>query len=197
VRRELVGLEAPQIRALGLARTFQTREVFPNATIFDNLLTGMHAGLRSGLCGALFRPRRTRDEEDAARERAVEVMAMFPGRFGAERWHQPAWSLSFANRCRLEIAMCLMARPNLILVDEPAAGMNPVERVEIVETLKRIRDHGFTLVLVEHNMRVIMGISDRLVVLDRGRKIADGPPDAVVVDQAVTEAYLGDDYDVA
>lgn len=196
-RHELVGLEAPAIRALGLARTFQTREIFPNATIFDNLLTGMHSGLRSGLLGALFRPRATRAEEAASRERAIEVMAMFPGRFGPERWQQAASSLSFANRCRLEIAMCLMARPKVILVDEPAAGMNPVERVEIVDTLKRIRDHGFTLVLVEHNMRVIMGISDRLVVFDRGRKIADGPPNEVVTNPAVTEAYLGDDYDVA
>jgi len=194
---ELVGLPPDEIRHLGLARTFQTREVFGGRTILENLMTGMHPKLSSGILGALLRLRKTRDEEAHAFARAVEVMAMFPGRFGPERWNQYAENLSFANRCRLEIAICMMAGPKIILVDEPAAGMNPVERVEIVETLRRIRDLGFTLILVEHNMRVIMGISDRIIVLDRGRKIADGKPDDIVVDPAVTEAYLGDEYDIA
>lgn len=194
---ELVGLPPDRIRHLGLARTFQTREIFGGRTILENLMTGMHSKLSTGLLGALLQLPKTRKEEAQAFARAVEVMAMFPGRFGPERWNQYAESLSFANRCRLEIAICMMAGPKIILVDEPAAGMNPVERVEIVETLRRIRDLGFTLMLVEHNMRVIMGISDRIVVFDRGRKIADGKPDEVIVDPAVTEAYLGDEYDIA
>lgn len=196
-RHELVGQPPHRIRALGLARTFQTREIFPSMTVLDSLLIGMHTRLHGDLAAAVLNRRGTRRAEAEARRRATDILALFPGRFPPERWHAPAASLSFANRCRLEIAMALAAEPRLLLVDEPAAGMNPHERVEIVDTLRRLRDRGHTLLLVEHNMRVVTGISDRIVAFDRGRKIADGPPDAVMTDPAVTTAYLGTEYDIA
>jgi branched-chain amino acid transport system ATP-binding protein len=196
-RHELAGQPPHRIRALGLARTFQTREVFPGMTVLDSLLVGMHTRLRGGLAAAVLNPRATRRAESEARRRAADILAFFPGRFPPERWHAPAASLSFANRCRLEIAMALASEPRLLLVDEPAAGMNPHERVEIMDTLRQLRDRGYTLLLVEHNMRVVTGISDRIVAFDRGRKIADGPPGAVMADPAVASAYLGTEYDVA
>lgn len=193
---ELIGRPAHAIRALGIARTFQTREIFGEMSLMDCMLLGRHTRTKTGLLGAVFNPRRSGREDDLAREQAAKIFAIFPGRFGPERWSESAESLSFANRCRLEIAMGLMSDPSLLMLDEPAAGMNPNERAELMDTLRGIRDLGYTLLVVEHNMRVVLGISDRLIVLDRGRKIADGEPEEVFRDPLVTTAYLGDDYDV-
>jgi len=195
--RDLVGLKPHRIRDLGIARTFQTREIIGEMSLMDCMLVGMHTRLPTGLLGAIFDLGRARGAEAEARRRAIEIFDLFPGRFTAERWHRETSNLSFANRCRLEIAMCLMSAPKLLMVDEPAAGMNPHERAELMDTLRAIRDRGHTLLVVEHNMRVVLGVSDRIVVLDRGRKIADGKPDAVMDDDAVATAYLGEDYDVA
>jgi branched-chain amino acid transport system ATP-binding protein len=194
---ELAGLQPHEVRSLGIARTFQTREIFANMTLMDSLKTALHTKLKTGLLGAILNLRYTRREEAEAHSRAVEVMGMFPNRFTADRWDQSAGNLSFANRCRLEIAMSLVARPRLLLIDEPAAGMNPAERVEIMEIIRDIRDLGYTLLVVEHNMRVVLGISDRLVVFDKGIKIADGIPDEVINDPGVCQAYLGEEYDIA
>jgi branched-chain amino acid transport system ATP-binding protein len=188
----LVGLKPNQITALGVARTFQTVHLFPNMTVLENAMVGQHCRTRSGLLGAVLRLPPTRNEERRIEERARDCLAFFGTRLSGYRHDQPASSLSYANRRRLEIARAMATEPKLLLLDEPTAGMNPTETAELAKLIRRLRDErGLTIVVIEHDMRVVKGVSDRVVALDYGRKIADGPYEDVASNEQVIEAYLG------
>ena len=188
----LVGLKPNQITKLGVARTFQTVHLFPNMTVLENAMVGQHCRTRSGLLGAVLRLPPTRKEEGRIEERARDCLAFFGTRLSGYRHDQPASSLSYANRRRLEIARAMATEPKLLLLDEPTAGMNPSETAELAKLIRRLRDErGLTIVVIEHDMRVVKGVSDRVVALDYGRKIAEGPYDDVANNEQVIEAYLG------
>jgi branched-chain amino acid transport system ATP-binding protein len=188
----LLGLKPNQITRLGVARTFQTVHLFPNMTVLENAMVGQHCRTRSGLVGAVLQLPPTRKEERRIEERARDCLAFFGSRLAGYRHNQPAASLSYANRRRLEIARAMATEPKLLLLDEPTAGMNPTETAELATLISRLRDErGLTLVVIEHDMRVVKGVSDRVVALDYGRKIADGPYEDVAGNEQVIEAYLG------
>jgi branched-chain amino acid transport system ATP-binding protein len=188
----LTGLKPNHITKLGVARTFQTVHLFPNMTVLENAMVGQHCRTRTGLLGAVLRLPPTRKEERRIEERARDCLAFFGTRLSGYRHDQPASSLSYANRRRLEIARAMATEPQLLLLDEPTAGMNPTETAELTKLIRRLRDErGFTVVVIEHDMRVVKGVSDRVVALDYGRKIADGPYNDVANNEQVIEAYLG------
>src|SRR5439155_3325156 len=185
-------LKPNYITRLGIARTFQTVHLFPNMTVLENAMVGQHCRTRSGLLGAVLRPPPTRREERRVQERAKDCLAFFGTRLSGYRHDQPASSLSYANRRRLEIARAMATDPKLLLLDEPTAGMNPKETEEMTHLIWRLRrERGLTVVVIEHDMRVVKGVSDRVVALDYGRKIAEGIYEQVVHDPQVVEAYLG------
>ncbi len=189
---DLVGLKPNQICSLGIARTFQTVHLFPNMTVLENAAVGQHCRTRAGIVGSILRLPTQRAEERRVRERGREALAFFGTRLAGYREEQPAFALSYANRRRLEIARAMATDPKLILLDEPTAGMNPRETEEMTRLIGRLRaERGYTIIVVEHDMRVVKGVSDRVVALDYGRKIADGTYDEVAGDERVIEAYLG------
>ena len=186
-------LSPHQVAALGVARTFQTSRIFRRMTVLEHLLVGRHLHQRTGLWAAIARPAWVAREESEARECGLRTLALFEDRL-LPRLHDFADTLSYANRRRLEIARALVAEPRLLLLDEPTAGMNPHESAGIVQLIKKIRDLGITVLLIEHDMKVIMGVSDRIVVLDHGEKIAEGLPEEIRRNEEVLRAYMGRRY---
>jgi branched-chain amino acid transport system ATP-binding protein len=188
----IVGLAPNRITKLGLARTFQTVHLFPNMTVLENAMVGQHCRGTSGVVGSVLRLPGTMREEERIKERARTALEFFGKRLAGYRQDQPAFALSYANRRRLEMARALATDPVLIMLDEPTAGMNPHETLELRDHIVRMRDElGLTVLVIEHDMRVVKGVSDRVIALDYGRKIAEGTYDDVANDAQVIEAYLG------
>ena len=190
--KSIVGLPPHRITQRGIARTFQTLRLFLNMTVKENVMSAAYGHTRAGVWRSILRtPGQRREEREIARL-AEERLAFFGERLMGYRWDQPAYSLSYANRRRLEIARATATAPRILLLDEPAAGMNPVETHEITELIGKLRDEaGYTVLVIEHDMHVVEGISDRVVALDHGVKIAEGSFESVATDERVIEAYLG------
>ncbi len=190
--RDVAGLTPDQITKRGIARTFQNVRLFPNMTVLENIMVAQHSRTSKGVIPALFQTPGFRKEELEIRGRAHEVLGFFGTRLTGYRFDQPAFVLSYANRRRLEIARAMATQPRLLLLDEPTAGMNPSETAELTGLIKKLRDErGFTIVVIEHEMRVVRDVSDRVVVLDHGVQIAEGTYDEVSTNEDVIEAYLG------
>jgi ABC-type branched-subunit amino acid transport system ATPase component len=188
----IVGLPPHRIATMGAARTFQSIRLFLNMSVRENVMVGGYGRTRTRPWQAILRTRRARAEETEERRLAEELLSFFGDRLAGFRLEQPAYSLSYANRRRLEIARAMATKPRVLLLDEPAAGMNPNETHEITELTARLRDEaGFTVVVIEHDMHVVEGVSDRVVALDHGTVIAEGSFDHVATHPAVIEAYLG------
>ena len=188
----VLGLDPHQITEMGIARTFQNVRLFPNMTVVENLMVSQHCRTSQLFVGALFQTKAFKKEEREIRERAEEILAFFGTRLTGYRLDQPAFALSYANRRRLEIARAMATQPRLLLLDEPVAGMNPMETAELTGLIGRLRDEwGFTIVFIEHDMKVVRDVSDRVVVLDHGVPIAEGSYESVSTDPDVIEAYLG------
>jgi branched-chain amino acid transport system ATP-binding protein len=188
----LVGLPPHKITRLGIARTFQTLRLFLNMSVRENLMAVTYGRTKATMLESVLRLPRARREERETKRLAEETLAFFGQRLVGYRLDQPAYSLSYANRRRLEIARAMATTPRILLLDEPAAGMNPAETHEITELIGKLRDDGkYTILVIEHDMHVVEGISDRVVALDHGVKIAEGSFDQVATDERVIEAYLG------
>lgn len=190
--RRVDGLRPSQLLELGIARTFQNVRLFPEMTVRENVMVARHCRTRSGLLRSILRTPRFRREEAETRQRAEEALGFFGSRLIGYRFDMPAMSLSYANRRRLEIARAIASGPRLLLLDEPTAGMNPQETRELAGIIGRLRDQlGLTILLIEHDMPVVKGASEHVVVLDFGQKIAEGTFEQIVTDERVIEAYLG------
>lgn len=187
--KSLIGLRPDQVAAAGIARTFQNIRLFGSMTVLENILVGMHIGLKQNAFDILFRSKNFKEEEDQAEQRAKELMEYVGLKnVGNELAH----NLPYGGQRRIEIARALAADPTLLLLDEPTAGMNPNETEEAIKLFRRIRDDkGITILMIEHDMRVVMGISEHITVMDYGEKIAEGSPQEIRSNVRVIEAYLG------
>lgn len=185
---DINGLSPYMIVRIGIARTFQNIRLFRDMTVLENVMVSMHLKMRKGLFKILIRHHDFLEEEKSTMEKALEYLSLV-GLDGSA--HIPSSNLSYGDQRRLEIARALATEPSLLLLDEPTAGMNPQETSEVMEIIRRLQKIGKTVVLIEHDMRVVMGISETIVVLDHGVKIAEGPPGAIKSDPLVIEAYLG------
>jgi branched-chain amino acid transport system ATP-binding protein len=187
----IAGVRPDEIVSRGITRTFQNIRLFNNMTVLENVLVGQHTQLKAGLLGSLFRPPYVVREEANARVQALELLGFF-GKSLVERQDEYVINLSYADRRRIEVARALAAKPKLLLLDEPTAGMNEVETLDAVKYIRRLRDElGLTILLIEHKLAVTMGMSDRIAVLDYGRKIVEDLPEVVRNDERVIAAYLG------
>jgi ABC-type branched-subunit amino acid transport system ATPase component len=190
--RSIVGLRPHKIARLGIARTFQSLRLFLNMTVKENVEAATYGVTHATPIESMLRLPRARREEREVGERAEEVLGFFGQRLQGYRFDQPAYSLSYANRRRLEIARAMATGARMLLLDEPAAGMNPNETHEITELIGRLRDErGYTILVIEHDMHVVEGISDRVIALDHGEKLAEGSFHEVANHPDVVEAYLG------
>jgi branched-chain amino acid transport system ATP-binding protein len=194
--QSIVGYKPHKIARKGIARTFQSLRLFQNLTVKENVKAATYGNTKASPVESILRLPRARREEREVDALATEVLSFFGERLAGYRWDQPAYVLSYANRRRLEIARALATRPRLLMLDEPAAGMNPNETHEIAELIGRLRDElSLAILVIEHDMHVVEGISDRVVALDHGVKITEGSFDVVATHPAVVEAYMGRDPD--